>query len=165
MRRPKGIGRMSDSWATEPHRHTRFLYRSPDITQNTTRTWRRSDSASDYCCRGELVNGARGLAWTRRRCVSFARSIFRWSISSRTRSQGEHLATDDGLFQVPFFGGLGMSAEPTRCPKCNGAMVQGFTVDFHAGGKRLVTNWVEGPPEKSFWHSTNVPPENSVPVG
>jgi hypothetical protein len=44
-----------------------------------------------------------------------------------------------------------MSAAKTRCPKCNSEMVQGFIVDFHAGGQRLVSNWVEGAPEKSFW--------------
>ena len=58
-----------------------------------------------------------------------------------------------------------MSVEPTRCPKCNGERVQGFLVNFHAGGKRLVVNWVEGAPEKSFWHSTNVPKDKCVPVG
>ncbi len=58
-----------------------------------------------------------------------------------------------------------MSAEPTRCPKCNGQMVQGFLVDFHAGGQRLVISWVEGAPEQSFWHGTNVPAEKCVPVG
>lgn len=44
-------------------------------------------------------------------------------------------------------------------------MVQGFIVDFHTGGKRLVSNWVEGAPEKSFWHATNVPAEKCLPVG
>ena len=58
-----------------------------------------------------------------------------------------------------------MRAEKTRCPKCNGEMVQGFIVDFHAGGKRLVSNWVEGAPEKSFWHRTDVPADKCVPVG
>ena len=58
-----------------------------------------------------------------------------------------------------------MSAETTRCPKCNGEMVQGFIVDHHAGGKRLVSNWVAGPPQKSFWHSTDVPADKCIPVG
>ena len=58
-----------------------------------------------------------------------------------------------------------MSMKTNRCPKCNGEMVQGFMVDFHAGGKRLVINWVSGPPEKSFWHKTDVPAEKCVPVG
>ena len=58
-----------------------------------------------------------------------------------------------------------MSAETMRCPKCNREMVQGFIVDFHAGGHRLVSSWVEGGPEKSFWHSTSVPAEKCLPVG
>jgi hypothetical protein len=44
-------------------------------------------------------------------------------------------------------------------------MVQGFIVEFHAGGKRLVNNWVEGAPEKSWWRVTKVPPEKCIPVG
>jgi hypothetical protein len=44
-------------------------------------------------------------------------------------------------------------------------MVQGFMVDFHAGGARLVINWVEGPPEKAFWVVTKVPTDRCIPVG
>ena len=55
-----------------------------------------------------------------------------------------------------------MSAEPTRCPKCNGEMVQGFL--FESEGHRLDT-WVEGTPEKSWWGGANVPKEKRVPVG
>jgi hypothetical protein len=58
-----------------------------------------------------------------------------------------------------------MNAETTQCPKCNGEMVQGFIFDFHAGGKRLVSNWVEGAPEKSWWHVTKSPEEKCIPVG
>jgi uncharacterized protein (UPF0212 family) len=58
-----------------------------------------------------------------------------------------------------------MNAETTRCPKCKESMVQGFLVDFHAGGKRLVASWVEGAPEKTPWHGTNVPEDKCIPVG
>jgi Domain of unknown function (DUF6487) len=58
-----------------------------------------------------------------------------------------------------------MSAEETRCPKCKGAMAQGFMVDWSQGGGRRVSNWVEGPPEKSLWHGTAAPGEKSIPVG
>ncbi len=60
-----------------------------------------------------------------------------------------------------------MSAEPLRCPKCDGPMVQGFIVDHHAGGKRLVSTWVEGAPEKSRWWSgaAKVPADKCLPVG
>jgi hypothetical protein len=44
-------------------------------------------------------------------------------------------------------------------------MVQGFIVDHHAGGKPLVSNRVEGAPEKSWWRVTKVPPEKCIPVG
>jgi hypothetical protein len=58
-----------------------------------------------------------------------------------------------------------MIAATLRCPKCNGEMVQGFIVDHHDGGKRLVSTWVEGAPEKSFWRVTKVPADKCVPVG
>lgn len=58
-----------------------------------------------------------------------------------------------------------MKPATTRCPKCTGEMVQGFVVDFHAGGARLVANWVEGPPEKTFWAVTKVPDDKCIPIG
>ena len=57
-----------------------------------------------------------------------------------------------------------MNAETTRCPKCNGEMVQGFMFESH-GPRRMVSSWVEGPPEKSFWQSAKVQAEKCVPVG
>jgi hypothetical protein len=63
------------------------------------------------------------------------------------------------------FGGSSMSAAKTRCPKCNGEMVQGFIVDWHLG-PRLVSTWAEGPPEKAFWTGTKSPAyEDCIPVG
>ena len=61
--------------------------------------------------------------------------------------------------------GSHMSIEKTRCPKCSGEVVQGFIVDWSQGGGRRVSSWVEGTPEKSFWHGTNAPEERYVPVG
>ena len=58
-----------------------------------------------------------------------------------------------------------MSAESTRCPKCGGAMAQGFIADHHDGNRQYVSTWVEGAPEKSFWHSTSAPADKRVPVG
>ncbi len=42
----------------------------------------------------------------------------------------------------------------------------GFIVDHHAGGKRLVSTWVEGAPEKSRWWSgaAKVPADKCLPV-
>ena len=64
-----------------------------------------------------------------------------------------------------FSGGLSMSTEAIQCPKCNGAMVQGFIFDRSDGGQRRVINWVEGAPDKAFWTVTKVPEEKCVPVG
>jgi len=41
-------------------------------------------------------------------------------------------------------------AQSKQCPKCGGAMVDGFVVDHTHGGVG-VASWVEGAPEKSFW--------------
>ena len=58
-----------------------------------------------------------------------------------------------------------MSTKAIQCPKCHGVMVQGFIVDWAgAGGSRRISNWVEGAPEKSFWHGTSVPAEKCIPV-
>ena len=57
-----------------------------------------------------------------------------------------------------------MSAETTRCPKCNGEMVQGFLFESE-GPKRTVSTWVEGAPEKSWFGSAKVPKEKCVPAG
>ena len=57
-----------------------------------------------------------------------------------------------------------MSAGATRCPKCNGEMVQGLTFESQ-GPKRVVTTWVEGAPEKTFWGGSNVQADKCIPVG
>ena len=57
-----------------------------------------------------------------------------------------------------------MSAEPTRCPKCNGEMVQGFLFEID-GPMRKVDTWVEGAPEKAWFGSAKVPAEECIPVG
>jgi hypothetical protein len=58
-----------------------------------------------------------------------------------------------------------MSAARTRCPKCNGEMVQGLIVDYGQGPGRLVSGWVEGAPQKSFWSGAKAPAEKCIPVG
>lgn len=37
------------------------------------------------------------------------------------------------------------------CPKCQGAMSEGFVPTVTAGGTRAVSSWFEGAPKKSFW--------------
>lgn len=57
-----------------------------------------------------------------------------------------------------------MSPTPDQCPKCNGQMEQGFVLDF-TYGTRLVSQWVAGAPEKSFWVGTKLPTEKLTPIG
>ena len=57
-----------------------------------------------------------------------------------------------------------MSAETIQCPKCNGEMEQGFTFESE-GPKRMVSTWVEGAPEKSWWQSAKVLADKCIPVG
>jgi len=57
-----------------------------------------------------------------------------------------------------------MSLQSTPCPKCNGEMEQGFTFGID-GPRRVVSTWVEGEPESSFWQGAKVPVEKCVPVG
>jgi hypothetical protein len=79
-------------------------------------------------------------------------------MSNRERRRSVSGASGAGVI----FGGENMSAEPTRCSKCNGEMVQGFL--FESEGHKLTT-WVEGAPEKSWWGGATVPKEKCVPVG
>ncbi len=58
-----------------------------------------------------------------------------------------------------------MSGGPDRCPRCAGRMEQGFVVDNAHGGARLVSHWVEGPPEKAFWTRTKAPSAAQIPIG
>ena len=55
---------------------------------------------------------------------------------------------------------LFMAAE--HCPKCDGAMQQGFVVDNTYGG-RAVSHWAPGPPQKSFWVGTKLP-DGTLPI-
>ncbi len=60
-----------------------------------------------------------------------------------------------------------MSAEANRCPKCNGAMVQGFTCG-REGPNRVVSTWIEGVPEEVGWLFQQVkkgPEDKCIPVG
>ncbi len=36
------------------------------------------------------------------------------------------------------------------CPKCQGAMAQGFIADT-TSGRHIVARWIAGEPEKSIW--------------
>ena len=49
-----------------------------------------------------------------------------------------------------------------RCCKCGGEMEQGFVQDAATGGF-LVSSWVKGAPESSFWRGTK--PKPLLPIG
>ena len=53
---------------------------------------------------------------------------------------------------------------PQRCPKCGSEMEQGFVLD-NTHGSRVVSQWVAGAPQKSFWVGTKVPDGKLVPIG
>ena len=44
---------------------------------------------------------------------------------------------------------------PIKCPKCGATMQEGFILDTTYGGQ-LVSRWVAGKPEPSFWTGTKI---------
>jgi hypothetical protein len=54
-----------------------------------------------------------------------------------------------------------MSQSPSRCPKCDGAMEQGFVLDATHGGI-IVSRWAAGVPRKSFWGGTKSVPQDQI---
>ena len=58
-----------------------------------------------------------------------------------------------------------MDQTPSRCPKCDGAMEQGFILDLMQGGQ-VASRWAAGAPQKSFWTGLKAATEDKViPVG
>lgn len=37
------------------------------------------------------------------------------------------------------------------CPKCGGRMEQGFLLELRDGNQKVVTDWIEGTPEKGWF--------------
>jgi phage FluMu protein Com len=56
-----------------------------------------------------------------------------------------------------------MTAINIKCPKCNEEMEEGFIADYTHGAV-LVSKWVEGEPEKSFWLGTKTRGKEKVKV-
>jgi hypothetical protein len=54
---------------------------------------------------------------------------------------------------------------PTKCPKCEGPMVQGYIPDFFHHSASGVGGWQEGPPKKSIWKGTKASLSGGVPIG
>jgi hypothetical protein len=57
-----------------------------------------------------------------------------------------------------------MQEKELRCPKCHGAMEEGFIADQTYGGPVLVSTWVEGAPEKSYWRGTKTRGKEQVQI-
>ncbi len=55
-------------------------------------------------------------------------------------------------------------SEQLKCPKCNGRMEQGFVLDNTYGAK-MISHWVPGAPQKSFWMGTKAPKAKAIPIG
>ncbi len=49
------------------------------------------------------------------------------------------------------------------CPKCDGAMEQGFTLDLAHSAYRQA-EWIAGAPEKSFWTGIKVKGKIRLPI-
>jgi hypothetical protein len=54
-------------------------------------------------------------------------------------------------------------AQSRECPKCAGAMSNGFIVDKTHGGA-AVSTWVEGEPKKSFWTGLDLRGATPIPI-
>jgi hypothetical protein len=57
-----------------------------------------------------------------------------------------------------------MTDSELQCPKCKGAMVQGFVPDY-SHSAALVGRWHEGQPQKSFWTRTKVNYKEGLTIG
>jgi hypothetical protein len=57
-----------------------------------------------------------------------------------------------------------MSNTSQQCPKCNGQMERGFILDQVPGGQ-IVSRWIAGEPQKSFWTGIKRPEEKGIPIG
>jgi len=58
----------------------------------------------------------------------------------------------------------GIMNENMKCPKCAGHMVQGFVPDY-SPNLTLVSGWLKGQPQRSFWSRTKGSPRDSTPIG
>ena len=55
-------------------------------------------------------------------------------------------------------------AQGMSCPKCGGAMVEGYTLEKGHYNSPNVAEWVEGPPEKSFWVGLKLKDRDRIPI-
>ncbi len=58
-----------------------------------------------------------------------------------------------------------MIADSSReCPKCRSRMERGFTIDHGDYSTLKVAEWVEGPPERSFWTGLRTKGREVLPI-
>ncbi|MDG3007043.1 PF20097 family protein [Paludisphaera mucosa] len=50
-----------------------------------------------------------------------------------------------------------------KCPKCAKPMDEGFTLD-HTHGGQTAAQWVEGPPQYSFWTGLKISGREKRPI-
>lgn len=56
-----------------------------------------------------------------------------------------------------------MAIRNTTCPKCEGRMEAGFIPD-RTYGDVVVSNWVEGPPERRRWSGIRLKDKRQFPI-
>ena len=57
-----------------------------------------------------------------------------------------------------------MPSDRHECPKCGRQMHPGYFLDSKHGERRGATEWVAGPPQKSFWMGLKIKGREVVPV-
>ncbi len=57
-----------------------------------------------------------------------------------------------------------MSAQPVNCLNCNTPMQTGFVLERSQGSAPLVTEWIEGEPEKSNWFGLKLRNRQRLPI-
>ena len=57
-----------------------------------------------------------------------------------------------------------MARNEMPCPKCSGKMQPGFIVDRFDNAHRVVSMWVEGAPQKTFWTGLSLKGRKTIDV-
>ena len=57
-----------------------------------------------------------------------------------------------------------MTTSDLKCPKCKGAMEEGFIADMTQQARVKPSKWVEGQPVKSFWEGTKISDKEKVEI-
>ena len=57
-----------------------------------------------------------------------------------------------------------MTERPRACLRCHGNMEAGFVIDRGDGNQAGTQKWVEGAPERSFWHGVKTRGRDVLPV-